>query len=214
MIFHIQTINKKIVFKLVKQFVKDLNLTTILKTIRINRSTYYYWLKIEKKLKLKQTKYFLQQQRIQTLCLQHEYFYGHRKITDLYQEIFNEFITKKKVYLIMKENNICCKLRPKKNKYYYHKNLKSNLKVIPNLINQDFTTYQPMQKLFTDVTYFPTPQGFIYFSCIIDAFNNQIIAFHTSNRQDKELILNTIKKIPPLKTLVLFILTKVKFINL
>ncbi|MFT2804552.1 IS3 family transposase, partial [Candidatus Phytoplasma asteris] len=123
--------------------------------------TYYYWLKIEKKLKLKETKYFLQQQRIQTLCLQHEYFYGHRKITDLYQEIFNEFITKKKVYLIMKENNICCKLRPKINKYYY-KNLKSNLKVIPNLINQDFTTSQPMQKLFTDVTYFPTPQGFIY----------------------------------------------------
>ncbi|QYC30904.1 transposase [Paulownia witches'-broom phytoplasma] len=65
MIFHIQTINKKIVFQLVKQFVKDLNLTTILKTIRINRSTYYYWLKIEKKLKLKQTKYFLQQHRIQ-----------------------------------------------------------------------------------------------------------------------------------------------------
>ncbi|WP_425343310.1 IS3 family transposase, partial [Paulownia witches'-broom phytoplasma] len=112
MFFHIQTINKKIVFKLVKQFVKDLNLTTILKTIRINRSTYYYWLKNEKKLKLKQTKYFLQQHRIQALCLQHEYFYGHRKITDLYQEIFNEFITKKKVYLIMKENNICCKLRP------------------------------------------------------------------------------------------------------
>nr|WP_308507136.1 hypothetical protein ['Santalum album' aster yellows phytoplasma] len=37
----------------------------------------------------------MQQQRIQTLCLQNEYFYGHRKITDLYQEIFNEFITRK-----------------------------------------------------------------------------------------------------------------------
>ncbi|WP_425305911.1 IS3 family transposase, partial ['Santalum album' aster yellows phytoplasma] len=144
MVSHIQTINKKIVFNLIKKFENDLNLTTILKVIRINRSTYYYWLKIEKKLKFKETKYFLQQQRIQTLCLQNEYFYGHRKITDLYQEIFNEFITKKKVYLIMKENNICCKLRPKKNKYYY-KNLKSNLQVVPNLINQNFTTSQPMQ---------------------------------------------------------------------
>ncbi|AGL90519.1 Putative transposase tra5 for insertion sequence element IS150 [Strawberry lethal yellows phytoplasma (CPA) str. NZSb11] len=59
MIFHIQTINnqtinKKVVFQLVKQFSQDLNLTTILKTIRINRSTYYYWLKIEEKLKLKE----------------------------------------------------------------------------------------------------------------------------------------------------------------
>ncbi|MGL9687518.1 MAG: IS3 family transposase, partial [Candidatus Phytoplasma sp. TWB_XP] len=149
--------------------------------------------------KLKQTKYFLQQQRIQALCLQHEYFYGHRKITDLYQEMFKEPITKKKVYLIMKENNIFCKLRPKKNKYYYHKNLESNLKVVPNLINQNFNTSQPMKKLFTDITYFKTPQGFIYFSCVIDSFNNQIVSSHISNHQDKKLILNTIKKIPPLK---------------
>ncbi|CAM11774.1 Transposase, fragment [Candidatus Phytoplasma australiense] len=99
---------------LVKQFVKDLNLTTILKTICINRSTYYYWLKIEKKLKLKEEKQLLQQKRLQNLCLHHQYFYGHRKITDLYQKTFNEPITKKKVYLIMKENNICCKLRSKK----------------------------------------------------------------------------------------------------
>ncbi|AGL90627.1 Putative transposase tra5 for insertion sequence element IS150 [Strawberry lethal yellows phytoplasma (CPA) str. NZSb11] len=61
MISHIQTINKKtinkkIVFQLVKQFSQDLNLTTILKTICINRSTYYYWLKIEEKLKLKEEK--------------------------------------------------------------------------------------------------------------------------------------------------------------
>ncbi|MDV3178394.1 MAG: transposase [Sweet potato little leaf phytoplasma] len=67
MIFHIQTINKKVVFQLVKQFSKDLNLTTILKTIRINRSTYYYWLKIEEKKKIKQEKYLLQQKRNESI---------------------------------------------------------------------------------------------------------------------------------------------------
>ncbi|XXP77179.1 MAG: IS3 family transposase [Lettuce witches'-broom phytoplasma] len=194
----IHNINKEMVFKLVKQFEKDLNLTTILKTIQIKRSTYYYWLKTETKLKLKQEKQLLQEKRIASLCKIHEYFLGHRKITDLYLKTFNETITKKKVYHIMKEKGICCRLRMKKNKYCYHP-LKENLNIVPNFIKQDFKTTQPMQKLFTDITYFKTKEGFLYYSCIIDSFNNQIIASHVSNRQNKALILNTIKKIPKLK---------------
>ncbi|WP_341266857.1 IS3 family transposase [Candidatus Phytoplasma fraxini] len=194
----IEKIDKKIIFNLVEKFEKDLNLTTILKTIQIKRSTYYYWLKTKEKLKLKQAKYLLQQKRIKSLCKINEYFFGHRKITDLYQKTFNEPITKKKVYLIMKEKGICCRLRIKKNKYHY-RSLKDNLNIAPNLINQDFKTTQPMQKLFTDITYFKTPQGFLYFSCIIDSFNNQIVASHVSKQQNKDLVLNTLKKIPKLK---------------
>ncbi len=194
-----QKTDKKTVFELVKQFNKKLNLITILKTIRIKRSTFYYWLKVENKIKPKKEKHLLQQNRIKALCLHQQYFYGHRKITDLYQKTFNENITKKKVYTIMKENGIFCRLRIKKNKYYYNKNLKTKLKIVDNLINQDFISTKPMQKLFTDITYFKTSQGFLYFSCIIDSFNNQIITSHTSKKQNKELVLKTIKKLPPLK---------------
>ncbi|WP_017193216.1 DDE-type integrase/transposase/recombinase, partial [Italian clover phyllody phytoplasma] len=56
-----------------------------------------------------------------------------------------------------------------------------------------------MKKLFTDITYFKTPQGFLYFSCIIDSFNNQLFSYHVSNHQNKVLVLNTIKKLPQLK---------------
>ncbi|WP_349401926.1 IS3 family transposase [Candidatus Phytoplasma solani] len=194
-----QKTNKKTVFNLVKKFKNSLNLTTILKTIKIKRSTYYYWLKVENKIKEKEEKNLLQQKRINALCLNNQYFFGHRKITNLYQQTFNEIITKKKVYSIMKENGICCRLRIKKNKYSYKNNLKPKLKVVDNLINQDFISTNPMQKLFTDITYFKTSQGFLYFSCIIDSFNNQIISWHTSKYQNKELILNTIKKLPKLK---------------
>ncbi|QKX95507.1 MAG: Tra5 transposase [Rapeseed phyllody phytoplasma] len=194
-----QKTDKKTVFELVKQFNQKLNLTTILKTIKTKRSTYYYWLKVENKIKAKKEKYLLQQNRIKALCLQEKYFCGHRKITDLYQKTFNENITKKKIYTIMKENGIFCRLRIKKNKYYYKNNLKAKLKVVDNLINQDFISTKPMKKLFTDITYFKTPQGFLYFSCIIDSFNNQIIASHTSKHQNKELVLNTIQKLPLLK---------------
>ncbi|MCQ9618817.1 MAG: IS3 family transposase [Candidatus Phytoplasma pruni] len=197
-IHKIEKLDKKIIFNLVAKFQKDLNLTTILQTIKIKRSTYYYWLKVKTKHQEKQAKYLLQQKRIQALCQTYEYFFGHRKITHLYQSIFNEFITKKKVYLIMKANDICCRLRIQKNKYHY-RSLKDNLNIVPNLINQDFKSTAPMQKLFTDITYFKTPQGFLYFSCIIDSFNNKIVASHVSKQQNKDLILNTIKKIPKLK---------------
>ncbi|ABC65291.1 conserved hypothetical protein [Aster yellows witches'-broom phytoplasma AYWB] len=160
-------------FELVKQFNQKLNLKIILKIIKTKRSTYYYWLKVENKIKAKKEKYLLQQNRIKALCLQEKYFCGHRKITDLYQKTFNENITKKKIYTIMKENGIFCLLRIKKNKYYYKNNFKTK--------------------------YFKTPQGFLYFSCIIDSFNNQIIASHTSKHQNKELVLNTIQKLPLLK---------------
>ncbi|PEH36384.1 DNA-binding protein, partial [New Jersey aster yellows phytoplasma] len=93
-----QKTDKKTVFELVKQFNQKLNLTTILKTIKTKRSTYYYWLKVENKIKAKKEKYLLQQNRIKALCLQEKYFCGHRKITDLYQKTFNENITKKKLY--------------------------------------------------------------------------------------------------------------------
>ncbi|MFT2805081.1 IS3 family transposase [Candidatus Phytoplasma asteris] len=192
----IKKIDKKIVFHLVNQFNQTLNLTTILKTIQIKRST-YYWLKVKTKLKEKEEKYLLQQKRIKALCLHYQYFYGHRKITDLYQKTFNKFITKKKVYTIMKKNDISCRLRIKKN--FTYRNLKNNLQIIPNLINQDFMSTKPNQKLFTDITYFQTNQGFLYFSCIIDSFNNQIITSHVSNQQNKDLVLNTIKKLPSLK---------------
>ncbi|MGE9276550.1 MAG: IS3 family transposase [Candidatus Phytoplasma pruni] len=199
----IKKIDKKIVFHLVNQFNRTLNLTTILKTIQIKKSTYYYWLKVKNKLQEKEEKDLLQQKRIESLCKMHEYLFGHSKITHLYQKIFNETINKKKVYLIMKEKGICCRLRIKKNKYHY-RSLKDNLNIAPNLINQDFKSAEPMQKLFTDITYFKTPQGFLYFSCIIDSFNNQIVASHVSKQQNKDLVLNTIKKMPkPKKTCII-----------
>ncbi|ABC65472.1 conserved hypothetical protein [Aster yellows witches'-broom phytoplasma AYWB] len=120
-------------------------------------------MKVENKIKAKKEKYLLQQNRIKALCLQEKYFCGHRKINDLYQKTFNENITKKKIYTIMKENGIFCRLRIKKNKYYYKNNLKAKLKVVDNLINQDFISTQPMQKLFTDITYFNSPRIFIFF---------------------------------------------------
>ncbi|XFE96495.1 hypothetical Protein psc1_02570 [Candidatus Phytoplasma solani] len=92
--------DKKAIFNLVKEFKNELNLTTILKTIQIKRSTYYYWLKTKDKLKEKEEKNLLQQKRINALCINNQYFYGHRKITDLYQKPLTNSSPRKKFILL------------------------------------------------------------------------------------------------------------------
>ncbi|AGL90183.1 IS3 family transposase [Candidatus Phytoplasma australiense] len=99
---------------MVQKFKQTLNLTTILKTIKINRSTYYYWVKIQLKNNHKMEIRNIQQKRIKEICKSHRYHYGHRKIAVLYRQIYKEDITTSKIYQIMKENGICCRLKTKK----------------------------------------------------------------------------------------------------
>ncbi|ABC65523.1 conserved hypothetical protein [Aster yellows witches'-broom phytoplasma AYWB] len=64
----------------------------------------------------------------------------------------------------MKENGIFCRLRIKKNKCYFKNNLKTKLKVVDNLINKDFLSTSPLQKLLTNITYLKnSPRIFIFF---------------------------------------------------
>jgi hypothetical protein len=67
-----------------------------------------------KKTSTKEEKFLLQQNRIKALCLYYQYFMVIAKLLIYIKKTFNEIITKKKVYLIMKEKDICCRLRIKK----------------------------------------------------------------------------------------------------
>jgi transposase InsO family protein len=50
------------------------------------------------------------------------------------------------------------------------------------------------QKWVTDVTQFRIFDTWIYLSAIKDLFNNEIVAYHMSLRNDNELVLQTFRK--------------------
>jgi transposase InsO family protein len=94
---------------------------------------------------------------------------------------------------IMTKNNIHAKIVHKK-KYRDKKQMECKYK---NLISRNWTTDEPGKKLFTDVTYFKTPSGFIYISSLIDTFDWKIIGYAISLRNDISLVksmLRTVKK--------------------
>ena len=89
-------------------------------------------------------------------------------------------------------NTIARKRRP----LYLRKEFKRNYQMaVPNKINNNFTSEKRFDKLSTDVSYINCTDGRLYLSAVKDLFNNEIISYSISNKNDFELIFNSIRKI-------------------
>ncbi len=66
---------------------------------------------------------------------------------------------------------------------------------VPNLLNNNFNTTEKLTKLSTDVSYIQCTDGRLFLSAVKDLFNNKIVSYEVSNRNNLRLILNTFEKI-------------------
>ncbi len=86
----------------------------------------------------------------------------------------------------------------KKNKYRSFKGLVG--KVAPNLLNRDFSSQKPFEKLVTDVSEFKVCNEKVYLSPIMDLFNREIVAYSISERptffQTMEMLNRLFSKLP------------------
>jgi len=103
--------------------------------------------------------------------------YGCPRIT---QELQNRgfAVNKKRVERIMRENSISA--YPRKRRYHSYKGQVG--KLAPNILDRDFSTSQPYEKLGTDITQFITQYGKLYLSPIIDFHTREILAYDLSER--------------------------------
>ncbi|OOR99365.1 transposase [[Haemophilus] felis] len=73
-------------------------------------------------------------------------------------------------------------------------------KIAPNQLQRDFNATKPAQKWLTDVTEFRVKDEKLYFSPILDCFNNEIIAYHLSRSpnfyQVQQMLLQAVRKLP------------------
>lgn len=124
-------------------------------------------------------------------------FFGYRRMTvALRREGYR--INHKRVYRLLKELGLQSVIR-KKRKYHGQK----GSVVFENLLNRQFQSSVQRQKLVTDITYLPTSNGFYYLSAVQDLYNNEIIAYSLSRRNNLDLVLDTLQKLPKLQTAIL-----------
>ncbi|QNH41517.1 IS3 family transposase [Bacillus sp. PAMC26543] len=187
----VQRIGKEVDSETSVELVEGLHSTMTVQNIcvhlGISRASYYRW---KKNLTKDQSKCHLEKQ-IGTLCREHKYRYGYRKITAILKKEMR--INHKTVQRIMQKNQWQCRVKVKKRK----KNGQPYA-VVDNILNRNFQSDRPLEKLVTDITYLPYGQKQLYLSSILDVYNGEVIAFTIGDKQDTDFVLNTLEQLPTL----------------
>ena len=95
-------------------------------------------------------------------------------------------INHKTVSKLMKESDICCKVRIKKYRSYKGE----QGKIAPNLLNRNFQSDKPLYKLVTDVTEFSLFGEKRYLSPVLDLFNGEIVCYTLCERPVLDMVLD------------------------
>ncbi|EJN3239132.1 IS3-like element ISLmo1 family transposase [Listeria monocytogenes] len=159
-----------------KYLVKD-----ICQILQVPLSTYYRW----KKKDFAQSSL---EKKIGQLCKAYQFTYGYRKIAALMKQ--EEQVGINKVQRIMQKYQRQCQVKVKKKNRpgsaYYQ---------TENHLNRNFQASQSLEKLTTDITYLYFGDCRLYLSSIMDLYNGEIVAYSIGEKQDTELVLDTLNQL-------------------
>lgn len=116
--------------------------------------------------------------------------YGYRRVQVWLKVKHNLSINHKRVQRLMGELGIKVVIR-KKRPYFGRK---ESFVVSDNHLNRDFKTSKLNEKWVTDITYLSFNGQRLYLSAIKDLYNNEIVAYEISRRNDLKLVMDTLKK--------------------
>nr|WP_089374185.1 IS3 family transposase [Bacillus altitudinis] len=183
---------KNVRFEAVHELKSFFPLTWLVCIAKVSRSGYYKWRKNQKIRMERQLKEQTLKEHIMAIHLSRP-FYGYPRVTiALKKEGFH--INHKRVYRLMKEMNIQSIIR-KKRRYFG----RQASVIHPNRLNRKFKTNQFNQLYVTDITYIACQHHFYYLSAIQDLYNNEIVAWKLSKRNDLELVMETLENLTSLR---------------
>ncbi|WHX49306.1 IS3 family transposase [Paenibacillus woosongensis] len=177
---------KKERFKLVEQAAQRGQVAELCQLFGVSRSGYYAYLKRKNYDRDAEAK-----RQVSTVYQRYEGRYGYRQLQLSLWQDDGVWMNHKKVLRLMQELGLQASIRRKR-----RLNMKYQVgeRVAENLLKRDFTADQPNQKWVTDVTQYRVGERWLYLSAVKDLFNNEIVAYQLSERNDNELVLQTFAK--------------------
>jgi len=174
-------------YEIIEELKGDCPITWLLEIASIKRASFYKW----RATQSNRVERAEQDQDIKEHMMGIHLLYpevGYPRMTYLLKE--NDYdINHKKVYRLMKEMDIQSVIRKKRKRHGHTPSV-----IQPNRLKRKFKATAPNQKMVTDITYVSDGKQFYYLSVIQDLFNNEIVAWELSNRNDLELVLSTVEE--------------------
>ncbi|WP_434752583.1 IS3 family transposase [Paenibacillus amylolyticus] len=167
----------------VEKAAKEYPVSALCKIFGVSRSGYYAYLK-RKGQDRDQTDKAL----VQKVYDQYNGVYGYRQIQLFLLQDHGVWMNHKKVLRLMQTLGIRSRIR-RKHRCNYTSSTEG--RVAKNLLKRDFKADRANQKWVTDVTQFRVGESWIYHSAVKDLFNNEIVAYQMSHKNDNLLVLQT-----------------------
>lgn len=119
---------------------------------------------------------------------------GYRQIAMALRAEQGLAISGKTVLKLMREEGLVCRIRRKR----YNSYRGEEGKIAKNVLDRDFATETPMEKLVTDVTEFKVAGAKAYLSPVMDLYNNEIVAWSVTRSANMSQTMEMLDGLEPL----------------
>ncbi|PLR95904.1 IS3 family transposase [Bacillus sp. T33-2] len=158
--------------------------------VGVSTSGYYKWVKRQASFSEKQLEDQKIKEKIMECHEKHRGIYGYRRVKTWLKKTYGLAINHKRIQRLRGEMGVTAVIRKKKP--YYGK--KEAYVISDNHLNRDFRSSKPNEKWVTDITYLIFNGQKLYLFAIKDLYNNEIVAYHVSRKNDLKLVIDTLKK--------------------
>ena len=117
---------------------------------------------------------------------------GYRSLNDTLLNMYGWKVSDVSIWKSMKRLGISGFVRKKKSPAVYEGAEHYRFK---NVLNREFKSDKPMQKIVTDVTYIKHKGKWYYLACYLDLFNNEILDYELADVFDNFLVMKPAKRI-------------------
>ena len=161
----------------------DFSIATMCKVLRVDKSSYYHWLK--NSLLGKQVDETLNE-FVEIIFIQSRQSYGTRRIKDKLEQLYGWVVSRKRIRNIMKNLGLSVKMKRR----FKINTTDSNhdLPIAPNILNRDFYSSSPDEKYVGDITYIPTNEGWLYLATVIDLYSRKIVGWSMADNMKVSLV--------------------------